>query len=192
MFLFKEPSNERDWSPDQAVLPWADIGERVTVHNIRLCTYRSTHDYDVAHYDRTFDLALLRSVDLIVEPFAVWRGPAHVFLSFGFEGSQYLAVSVEIRKVRGEKFSALWGLFRAYEIMYVIGDERDLIPLRAIHRGDDVYLYPLRVRREGARELLLDMLRKANRLRQRPEFYNTLTNNCTTSIVGHVNKVVRR
>ena len=64
MFLLRSASNDRDWSPDQAVLPWADIDcERITVHNIRLCTYRSTHDYDVAYYDRTFDLALLRSVD---------------------------------------------------------------------------------------------------------------------------------
>ena len=193
MFLFKEPSNDRDWSPDQAVLPWAEIaGDQVTIHNIRNCTYRSANDYDVAHYDRTFDLSRLRSVDLIVEPFAVWRGPAHTFLSFGFEGPDHLVISAEIRKVSGQHFSPWRGLFRAYEIMYVIGDERDLIQLRAIHRNDDVYLYPLRVTQEGARQLFLDMLHKANRLRTQPEFYNTLTNNCASSIVGHVNKVVRR
>jgi hypothetical protein len=193
MFLFKEPSNDRDWSPDQAILPFAEIArDLVTIHNIRKCTYRSADDYDVAHYDRPFALSGLSSVDLIVEPFAVWRGPAHTFLSFGFEGLEYVAISAEIRKVRGQHYSPWRGLFRSYELMYVIGDERDLIQLRAIHRNDDVYLYPLRVTKEGARQLFLDMLRKTNQLRERPEFYNTLTNNCASCIVRHVNKVVRR
>jgi hypothetical protein len=192
-FLLKQPSNDRDWTPDQAILPWAEVSDRhVTIHNIRHCTYRSTTDYDVAHYDRSFDLDCLRSVDYVVEPFAVLRGPAHTFLTFGFEGPEYVAISVEIRKQRGQHFSPLKGLLRAYELMYVIGDERDLIKLRAVIRKDDVYLYPLRARPEGARQLFLDMLDRANRLRSRPEFYHTFKNNCTTNIVRHVNRIVKR
>jgi hypothetical protein len=164
----------------------------VTIHNVRRCTYRSKNDYDVALDDRTFDLSRIRSVDYVIEPFAVWRGPAHTFLSFGFEGGQYIAISVEIRKQRGQGFSPLRGLFRAYEIMYVIADERDLLELRVIHRRDDVYLYPLRASADGARRLFLDMLDKANWLRLHPQFYNTLSNNCATSIWRHVNHVARR
>jgi hypothetical protein len=192
LFLLRSPSNDRDWSPDQAVLPWAESsGDHVTIHNVRRCTYRSKTDFDVALDDRTFDLARIRTVDFVIEPFAVWRGPAHTFLSFGFEGGQYIAISVEIRKQRGQHFSALLGMFRTYEIMYVIADERDLLELRVIHRQDDVYVYPLRATPDGARQLFLDMLETANSLRHHPQFYNTLTNNCATSIWRHVNHIVR-
>ena len=185
------PSNERAWTTDQSVLPWAEIdGRRIHVHRIRNFTYRSTTDYDPAWYDKTFDLDRLRTAWFGVEPFGEWQGPAHTFLSFGFEGDEYLAVSVEIRKEKGEEFSALEGLLRQYELMYVLGDERDLIHLRANHRRDDVYLYPVKAPRERIEQVLLAMLRRANRLRAEPEHYNTLTNNCTSNIVRHVNDLV--
>lgn len=191
LYFSIRPSNDRRWSPDQAVLPWAEIeGRRVRVHNIRNAVYRSTEDYELRYYDKTFDLDRLESLWFVVEPFSGYQGPAHTFVSFGFAGGEYLAVSVEIRKEAGESFSALKGLLRQYEIMYVIGDERDLIGLRANHRGDDVYLYPVRAPRERIEQMLLGMLRRANRLREEPEHYNTLTNTCTTNIVRHVNDIV--
>lgn len=185
------PSNHRDWMPDQERLPRVEIeGRHVRVHNVRHARYRSTSDYDVAWEERTYDLDRLRSAWFAVEPFAGWRGPAHTFLSFGFEGNDFLAVSVEIRKERGEEFSPWKGLVRQYEVMYVLGDERDLIGLRTNHRRDRVYLYPVRAPRERLEQMLLGMLRRANRLREEPEFYNTLTNTCTTNIVRHVNELV--
>lgn len=181
------PSNERDWSPDQAVLPWASRqGDTLTVHNVRNATYRSVTDYDVRHDDRTYDLSTVDSVWYVVEPFAGWDGAAHTFLSFGFSDGRYLGISVEIRKERGESFSALKGMLKRYELMYVVGDERDLIGLRANHRKDDVYLYRLAVQPAAAQQLLLAMLHRATVLRDAPEFYNTLTNTCMTNIVDHL------
>lgn len=187
------PSNERDWALDQERLPWADLkGRRVDVHNVRYARYRSTADYDVVWEDRSYDLDRLRSAWFVVEPFESpdWEGPAHTLMSFGFEGGDFLAVSVEIRKEKGEEFSPWKGLLRQYEVMYVIGDERDLIQLRANHRRDPVYLYPVRAPRERIEQMLVSMLRRANRLREKPEHYNTLTNTCTTNIVRHVNELV--
>lgn len=185
------PSNDRDWSPDQALLPWAELdGRRVHVHDIRNLHYRSVSDYDLAYYDHTFDLDGLRSGWFMVEPFADLGGAAHTLLSFGFEGDEYLAISVEIRKERGEEFSPWKGLLRQFELMYVVGDERDLLGLRANHRHDDVYLYPVRAPRERLEAVFVSMLERANRLRRKPEFYNTLTNTCTTNIVRHVNQLV--
>jgi hypothetical protein len=184
------PSNDRTWSADQALLPQAVIdGDRVTIRHVRNFTYRSTADYDVRYEDRVVDLARLDSVWFVVEPFGPREGPAHTFLSFGFGPDAYLAISVEIRKEKGESFSPLMGLLRRYEVMYVIGDERDLVGLRANHRKDDVYLYPIRTTPEKMRELFLGMLDRANRLAAEPEFYNTLTNTCTTNIVRHVNAI---
>ncbi|HEX7182849.1 MAG TPA: DUF4105 domain-containing protein [Thermoanaerobaculia bacterium] len=190
-----EPSNDRDWTPDQERLPWAEFdGRRVDVHNVRFARYRSTDDYSLAWEDRSYDLDRLQSAWFVVEPFGTgagdWQGPAHTLMSFGFAGGDYLAVSVEIRKEKGEEFSPWKGLLRQYEVMYVIGDERDLIQLRTNHRRDPVYLYPVRAPRERIEQMFVGMLRRANRLRDQPEHYNTLTNTCTTNIVRHVNELV--
>ena len=190
LVLMVRPSNERDWEHDQERLATAEIdGDRVTVRNIRNFTYRSTSDYDPAWYDRTFDLGQLDRAWFVVEPFGSFEGAAHTFVTFGFADRDYLAISIEIRKERGEEFSALAGLARQYEIMYVIGDERDLIGLRANHRQDEVFLYPVKATREQIRAMFIGMLQRANELAGSPEFYNTLTNTCTTNLVRHVNDI---
>ncbi len=188
--LLVRPSLSRDWMLDQAVLPRAEIaGNFATVTNIRNFTYRSTSDYDASYYDKVFDLSKLNSVWYIVEPFS-GHGAAHTFLSFGFEGGDYLAISIEIRKEKGESFSPLKGLFRRYEIMYVVADERDVVKLRSNFRKDLVYLYPTHTSKENMRKLFVSMLTRANKLAVEPEFYNTLTNTCTTNIVSHINELV--
>lgn len=184
------PSNDRDWSLDQAILPYADIdGSSVTIHNIRNFTYNSTKDYVPGYYDATFDVEKIKNVYYVVEPFSGIPGSAHTFLSFEFEGDRFVAISVEIRKEKGEAFHPLKGLFNQYEIMYVIADERDAIKLRTNYRKDLVYVYPAKTTKEKMQKLFLDMVLRANHLKENPEFYNTLTNTCTTSIVKHINTV---
>ena len=192
LFLtFTRPSNERDWALDQAVLPTAEFnGNLVTIRNIRDFTYASTTSYAPAYYDKTFDLEKIESLWYIVEPFSKGGNLAHTFLSFGFEGDEYVSVSVEIRKEKGESFSPLKGLLRRYELMYVIADERDVIKLRSNYRKDKVFLYPINASKEATRSIFTDMLTRANDLVKKPEFYNTLTNTCTTNIMSHVNNVI--
>jgi hypothetical protein len=183
-----QPSNDRDWAVDQAVLASAEIQRPlVTIHDIRNFSYQATDRYTVSYYDRTFDLRKLDSVWFVVEPFGQ-PGAAHTFVSFGF-GDEYVAISIEIRKEKGESFSALKGLLRRYELMYVIGDERDLIRLRSNYRKDPVYLYRINATPEKIEAMFLSMLARANELRDHPEFYNTLTNTCTTNLVRHVNAI---
>ena len=189
-FFAQQPLLDREWSRDQARLPQVRFdGERVTIANLRHARYRSVDDYAVEWVERSYDRSALRSVDFVVEPFAAWRGPAHVLLSFGFADGEYLAISAEIRKQRGESFSALAGLFRRYELMYVIGDERDLIGLRANQRGHDVYVYPIQGNLERMRAMLVSMLERAQTLAHEPEFYNSLTNTCSSNIVRHLEEV---
>lgn len=190
LVLLVHPSNDRHWAPDQARLATASIdGDQLHIHNLRNAHYRSLDDFDVHWEERSYDLSQLDSVWFVVEPFANWRGPAHTFLSFGFADGRYLAISAEIRREQGESFSPLRGVLRQYELAYVIGDERDLIGLRAIHRKDEVYLYPIQASPVQQRALLLDMLLRANALAQQPEFYNTLLNNCTSNIVDHIQAI---
>lgn len=184
------PSNDREWALDQEILPYAEFNDdMVSVSNIRNFSYQSVSEYTPAYYNKTFDLNTLESVDYIVEPFGN-MGAAHTFLSFGFSTGDYLAISVEIRKEVGESFSPLKGLLRNYELMYVVADERDVINLRTNYRKDTVYLYPVKTSKENMRALFADMLTRANQLREKPEFYNTLTSTCTTNIVSHINKIV--
>ena len=183
-----EPSNDRDWRAEEAVLPYATIaGDRVTVHNIRDFDYRSETDFRPAYLDRTFELRRLEAVDLIA---AYWMGPAiaHIYLSFVFANQPPLAISIEARKERGEGYSSIAGLFKQYELFYVVADERDVTRVRTNYRKnppEDVYLYRLRGKPENHRRIFLAYLRKINALRDQPEFYNTLTTNCTTVIWQH-------
>lgn len=191
LVLFVQPSNDRDWNPDQARLarPSIDASGELVVENVRHARYRATDDYDVAWETRRYALDEAETLWFIVEPFADWRGPAHTFLSFGFRDGQYLAVSVEIRKERGEAFSPWKGLLRQYELAYVFGDERDLIALRAVHRRDDVYLYRMKATPGQVEALLRSIVARTQSIEETPEFYNTLTNTCTTNIVGHVGEI---
>src|SRR3989344_30842 len=189
--LIVKPSNDRDWNTDQAVLPEISINEDlVTIKNIRNFTYRTTSEYIPDYYDKTFDLDQIKSVDFMVEPFSTNPVAAHTLLSFGFDDESYVAVSVEIRKEKGETFSAMKGLLRQYELMYVIADERDVIKLRSNYRRDEVFLYPIKTSKENIRALFMGMLARAKELQEKPEFYNTITSTCTTNIVTHVNKLV--
>lgn len=184
------PSNDRDWIPLQARLATAEFaGDQVTVRNIRNTEYRTEDDYTVRYYDKTFDLAKLKTVDFIVVPFAESAALAHTMLSFGFDDRDYLVVSVETRKEKGETYAAVAGFVNQYEIIYVVGDERDLIRLRTDYWMNDVYLYRTRATPEEVRVLFADVIERVNQLAARPEFYNTLTNNCTTNIRSHVNKL---
>src|SRR3990167_7931591 len=173
-----EPSNERDWQADVAVLPYATItGERVRVHNIRTFSYRSEYDYQQAYYDQDFDLSKLQGVDLIA---SYWMGPAiaHVFLSFAFADGKHLAISIETRKEKHEAYSTLKGFFRQYELFYVVADERDVIKLRTNFRQDppeQTYLYRLKAPVENGGKLFLESLPDMNALKDKPQFYNTLT-----------------
>jgi hypothetical protein len=188
-YLFATPSAERDWSPDQAVLARASIaGDAVTIEDVRNFNYRSATDYDARYETRRYDLSRLDSLWFAVERFGDAPAIAHTFLSFGF-GDEYVAISVEIRKERGETYSPLRGMLRKYELMYVIGDERDVIGLRTNYRRDPVYLYPARASPQQIRQIFVQMLARANQLAREPEFYNTLTNNCTSNIVRHVNVI---
>ncbi len=184
------PSNDRDWSPDLAVLPYADIaGDQVIVRNVRNCAYESDDDYVVNFHDKQFDLAGLRSIDFIVVPFKDAPSLAHTMISFGFSDGEHLTVSAEARLENDEEYSPVLGELRQYELMYVVAEERDAILRRTKHRNVDVYVYRTIATPEQSREVFLDVMRRVNKLAETPEFYDTLSNNCTTNIVRHLNRV---
>jgi len=188
---FVLPTNEGPWSPDQAVLPWVEFhDDLVTVHNIRNCDYRTVDDYTVRLYAKTFDLRKLTSVDLIVVPFNDNPSIAHVALSFGFEDRDFVVSSVEIRKRVGQQYSAMAGFFNQYTLMYVLADERDVIWKETTGFQSEVYIYRTKATPRQAQEMFVDVMGRVNKLVREPEFYNTITNNCTTNVRNHVNHLL--
>ena len=184
-----EPSNDRDWQPDVSKLAWAEVhGDQLTFHNVRNFDYRSETDYTPHYEDRTYDLAKLRGADIFM---SYWGSPAiaHTIISWDFEGSLPLAISIETRKSKGQEYSAVKGFFRHYEIIYIAADERDVIRVRTNYRGEDDYLYRLKAPPDEARAVLMDYVASMNALVKTPEFYNALVDNCTTSIRQHVKHV---
>lgn len=191
MMILVRPSNDRDWVYEQSRLPIVSFdGDRATIRDVRSFDW-STDPAGERWVDRTYDLAAVRTVWYVVAPFETdWRGPAHSFLSFGFDDGRYLSISVEARRETGEEYSIMGGMLRRFELMYVIGDEADLIARRVLKQDDETYLYPIRATPERARELLVSMLERADRLADTPEFYGTLRHNCTTAVLDHANEVL--
>lgn len=190
----ERPSHARDWVVEQARLPAIRIdGDTVRVTHLR--DFRHFADAPSTEHwtDGVYDLSRLERVWFALSPFSPrFKGVAHPFLSFEFSDSQFLAVSVEARKEVGESYSPFSGLFRKYETMIVLGTEQDLLGLRAVAWADPMFVYPVAATREQTRELFLALLTRAQQIEATPEFYNTITNNCTTNILEPVNRMARR
>ena len=108
------PRGDREWIPEQAVLPIAVIeGDSVIVRNVRANNYTTRTAFTPAYADRTYDLSTLTSVWYVLTPFSDrWRAPAHSFVSFGFSDGRYLSISVEARRQPGEVYDVVKGLFK--------------------------------------------------------------------------------
>jgi len=186
-----QPTGRGDYLPSVAVLAYPEFhGDLVTIHNLRNFDYRTRDDYDVRYEDRTYDLKRLKHVDFLINYWDGKRDTAHTALSFGFDDGQYVAVSVEIRGQKGDTYEFLRGLFKQFELFYVIGDERDVIRVRTNYQNEEVHLYRTNCTPVNARKLFVDFLQGADRLRMHPRFYNTLFANCTTTLIEHINRVL--
>ena len=178
------------WRADMLILPYVEFrGDEIVLRNVRNCVYRTESDYDFRHYDMRFRLDAVRTVDFLVVPFKESDLLAHTMLSFGLDDGRHFIISVEARIGQDQDYSAVAGTTRQFPLMYIVGDERDLILLRARVRQVDVHLYRGRAEPQQVQDLLVDMLARVNKLQQQPEYYDTLTNNCTTNLVQHVNKL---
>ena len=185
------PSHDRNWRPEVAVMPRATIdGDHVHLTGVRNFQYRSRNDFTVGYQERDVLLSHLVALDFYVSYFM--PGPVgHTFVSFIFDNSPPLSISIETRPEIGESFAPVASMFKQFELIYVVGDERDLVGVRANYRHEAVYLYRLNTSPDDARRLLEIYLARINELADRPEFYHLLTNSCTINIVRYANAAGR-
>ena len=179
------PSHHRPWRPEVAVMPRAIIdGDHVRIMGVRNFDYNSRDDFTVRYEEREVSISHLTSIDFFVSYWVV--GPVgHTFLSFNFDNAPPLCISIETRPEIGEGFSPIASLFKQFELIYVVGDERDLVRVRTNYRQEEVYLYRIRTTPEKARQLFLIYLKRINELYNHPEFYHLLSNSCTINIVRY-------
>jgi len=190
-FIMIPPSHDRNWRPEVAVMPRAIIdGDRVHLLNYRNFLYRSRSDFTVRYEERDVSLAHLTGLDFYVSYFM--PGPVgHTFVSFVFDNAPPVCISIETRPEVGESFAPVDSMFKQFELIYVVGDERDIVGVRANHRKERVFLYRIQTSVESARRLFLVYLERVNELADRAEWYHLLTNSCTINIIRYANAVGR-
>jgi len=183
------PSNDRVWAEDVAQMTNGTIdGNRVTLRNVRNFAWRTQTEYIARWETRCYDLEHLVSVDMIM---SYWsrRTIAHMLVSFGFEDGEQVAFSVEIRRERHESYSEIGGFFKEFELSIVACDERDVVRVRTNVRGEDAYLYRVRMAAPAMRSLFLAYVDEANALLHAPRFYHTITGNCTTLVYQMMKRI---
>lgn len=184
------PSNDRLWADDVAQITNGTIdGNRVTLRNVRNFDWRSNDDYTQRWETRLYHLDQLNSVDMIMSYWDGWA-IAHMLISFGFEDGQYVAFSVEVRRQKNLVYSEIGGFFKRDGLSIIAADERDVIRLRTNIRGEDDYLYRIRMPRSAMRSLFLGYVEQADALLDTPRFYNTITVNCTTLVYQMMKRIV--
>jgi len=151
------------------------------LHNVRNCDYRTETDYTPHWETRTVHISQITGIDLAIDYWgSLWI--AHPIVSFQFADAPPLCFSIETRKKLGQTYSTIGGLYRQFELIYIVADERDVIRLRTNYRREDIYLYRTTISPAHARERFLEYVHSLNALRNKPRWYNAITTNCTTSI----------
>ena len=135
--------------------------------------YVSRNDFTVRYKEREVLLSHVTGIDFYV---SYWSEGlvGHTFLSFMFDNAPPLSISIETRPEIGEGFDPLASMFKQFELIYLVGDERDLVGVRTNHRGETTYLYRLNASADDARRLLQIYLKRIRRTRT-GQFYHLLS-----------------
>ena len=195
---FDKSINSKDWLDEDKILAYTTKHNtdpnQITINNIRNFTYYKDGTHKSNYYNKNYDISKLKKIYYAVQPFAFFNLVAHTFVSFEFENDTFLSISVEIRKKKSDKktpFSKLYlkSLFNSYELIYVVGDEKDLIKYRTNYLKESIHLYPFELTSDINQDFFKDMINRVDKLKKQPEYYHPWFNNCTTNLVKHVNKI---
>ncbi len=180
----------RDWRPEVAVMPRAYVsGDDVRIVGVRDFQYRSVDDFTPATSERTVQLSHLVGVDFYI---SYWMpGPVgHTFLSFTFDDAEPISISIEARPEAHEGFAPVGSLFKQFELIYVVGEERDLVGVRhQLSTRGCISVSNQHHTGEMHASCSSSTWSASTNWSERAEFYHLLSNNCTLNIVRYANAV---
>lgn len=185
------PSNDRIWREDMSLPARAIVdNDEVEIINYRKFIYDNDGNVTPNYIDRKVSISDITSMDFYI---SYWmRGPVgHTFVGFNFKDEPPVVISIEARYEAHESYSPIASLFRQFELIYIVGDEKDVVQSRVQHRQEDVYRYRLNVSADGAQRLFKEYLHRINEIADYPEFYNLIRSNCTINIFRYANRAGR-
>lgn len=185
---------QREWSQFHAIKPSVEFkedqqGAVFSIRDVRNTKYADDGSFQVEHENRTCAAKDLQSIWFGVQYFSSLRSVAHTFVSFEFPNDDFLTISIESRRTEGEGFSPLRGMFKQYELIYVISSEEDALGGRELVDGMPVHLYPIRADQQQMQAMFEHMLRRTQKLHDVPESYHPIHSNCTTNIIDSFNQI---
>lgn len=193
--LLRTPSLTRQWDEDVRVLAGVETDQNglITLTNVRDWTYSQDSVLTKTYFDETYDPE--RIVDLwMYEQILDDSGYiAHTFLVFEFDEdypspARYLGISVETRREEGELYSVIGGALRTFEVTHIWATERDLVRRRVVHLDYPLTRLRLDVSPEFRSRLFSKLALETALLAETPVWYNTATNNCTSSLIRYANE----
>ncbi len=191
-FFSRQAKIDREWVEELSKMPKFSQTERgYHIKNLRQWDFRLAGPLTKQWSETHIYPNDLSAVWYFLEPFENNDMFAHTYLSFVFTtengNSQTISVSVEARREDGENYSALRGIFRKFELLYVWSTEKDIHTKIAIHRDDQLYAYQLNLSKEHMIAIFEHFIKRTNDLKDNPRFYNTLFSNCTNELAKAVN-----
>jgi hypothetical protein len=178
-YLSRVPRSDRDWIAETRHGATATFSPVITLHNVRRFRWTGKRAWEEHWEDWVVDPGAITDVEMILSHWGSEK-IAHTMASFGLGDGRRIVFSGETRRTVTDRFSITGGFFRRFEFVLLATDERDAIHLRSEVRGERVYRYPVQSTPEARSELFLEYLLLGNDLARRPQWYNTITANCTT------------
>ena len=194
LVLMRHPSLSRVWDADVRVLAGVEFPGNGSVHltNIRDWSYTQDSVVSKRYFDASFDPQDIVDLWMYEQQLDDVGLIAHTFLVFEFDESygrsKYLGLSVETRRESGEQFSLIGGMLRSFEVTHIWATEADLVTRRVELLDYPLTRYRLDIPEQVRSRVFVKMASETADLATAPRWYNTVTNNCTSSLIRYVNE----
>ncbi|MEM7468335.1 MAG: DUF4105 domain-containing protein [Pseudomonadota bacterium] len=195
LFVYtRTPSLDRSWDEDVNVLAGVDtaLPEKIKLTRIRDWQYSDEEIVAKPYFDASFNPSDIQAMWIYEQQLGRLGLIAHTFVVFEFDESygrgRYLGLSVETRREMGEKYSLLGGILRQFEITHIWSTEQDLVTRRVQFLDYPLTRYRLDIPKPYHAAIFRSFVGETQHLAADPRWYNTVTNNCTSSLVKYVNK----
>jgi hypothetical protein len=190
----RKPSLSRTWDEDVSILAGVEISNdaAVTLTQIRDWSYVINSITSKEYFDASFDPKDIVAMWMYEQPLDTPGLIAHTFLVFEFDKSyergRYLGLSVETRREQGEEYSIIGGALRSFEITHIWATEKDLVTRRVQYLDYPITRYRLEIPAEYRSQIFSKFAKETKSLASEPRWYNTASNNCTSSLIKYVNE----